>query len=144
MTQVLVDTGPLVAYFDQSSRDHHWAQSQFKRLIQPLVTCEAVVTETLFLLKRDRLNPDWVLDLIERDELICLFGLRQEISSIRKLLHQYRDLPSTLADVCLVRMATTVPNSVIMTLDKDFLIYRRNGRQKIPLLAPFVTAGYSL
>jgi hypothetical protein len=33
-------------------------------------------------------------------------------------------------------MSELHPESVVFTFDRD-LIYRRNGRQKIPLLAPF-------
>ena len=105
MAKVIVDTGPLLAYFDRSSQHHSWVLSQFKALTDPLLTCEAVVTEALFLLKRDGLNPDWILHLIERGELLCGFDLESEIASIRKLHRQYRTLPSTLADVCLIRMS---------------------------------------
>jgi hypothetical protein len=28
-------------------------------------------------------------------------------------------------------------DSAVLTLDRDFLVYRRNGRQTIPLIAPF-------
>jgi predicted nucleic acid-binding protein len=138
MAKIIVDTGPLVAYFDRSSQNHGWIAEEFKTLTDPLLTCEAVVTEVLFLLRRDGLNPDWILHLIERGELLCGFDLETEIASIRKLLRQYRTFPATLADVCLLRMSELHSDSVVLTLDRDFLIYRRNGRQKIPLLAPFV------
>ena len=42
-----------------------------------------------------------------------------------------------MADACLVRMAEAIPSSRVMTLDRDFMVYRRHGRQVIPLLAPF-------
>ncbi len=41
------------------------------------------------------------------------------------------------ADICLVRMSEFAKGCVVFTLDRDFLVYRRNGRQTIPLLAPF-------
>ena len=34
-------------------------------------------------------------------------------------------------------MSETMLESVVFTLDRDFTIYRRNRRSKIPLLAPF-------
>jgi hypothetical protein len=43
---------------------------------------------------------------------------------------------SRLADACLVRMSELVADCVVFTLDWDFRIYRRHGRQKIPLLIP--------
>lgn len=137
MAQIIADAGPLVAYFDKRADSHSWVRSQFEQMVAPLLCCQPVVTECLFLLKRGGLDPDWVLAMIERGDLICDFDLTAEISSLRRLLHQYRDLPATLADVCIVRMSELHPSSVVLTLDRDFLVYRKNRRQNIPLLAPF-------
>jgi len=48
-----------------------------------------------------------------------------------------RDRPMSLADACLVRMAELYDEAAVLTLDSDFTIYRKNGRQVIPLIAPF-------
>jgi uncharacterized protein len=134
---VLVDTGPLVAYLDRDSAQHGWVCERFQELSDPLFSCQPVLTETLFLLKRGGLDADPLLALVERGELICDFDVGREIAPLRRLLRKYRDLPATLADACLVRMSELHKNSVVLTLNRDFLIYRRNGRQMIPLLAPF-------
>jgi len=42
----------------------------------------------------------------------------------------------SLADACSVRMSELLNEPVIVTLDTDFKIYRRHGRQVIPLMAP--------
>ena len=47
------------------------------------------------------------------------------------------DTPMSLADACLVRMSELHGDARIWTTDHDFEVYRRNGRQKIPLLAPW-------
>lgn len=138
MATIIADTGPLVAYFDRSDKEHRWVREQFEQLEDPILCCQPVITEVLFLLKRDGLNPDWVLAMVERGILLCSFDLPGEVPSLRRLLHQYRDLPASLADVCLVRMSEMHPASAVLTLDRDFLIYRRNKRQTIPLLAPFL------
>jgi hypothetical protein len=41
-----------------------------------------------------------------------------------------------LADACLVRMSEMHADCVVWTPDSDFRVYRRHGRQTIPLLAP--------
>jgi hypothetical protein len=74
---------------------------------------------------------------VERGELICGFDVTAEVASLRRLLKKYRDLPATLADVCLVRMSELHADSVVFTLDRDFRVYRRHGRQIIPVIAPF-------
>jgi uncharacterized protein len=41
-----------------------------------------------------------------------------------------------LADACLVRMSELRSTVVVMTLDGDFRLYRRHGRQAIPVVLP--------
>lgn len=137
MSYVIADTGPLVAYFDRDSEFHEWTRDRFRELTDPLHSCQPVLTEALFLLKRGGIDPDLILALVERGELVCDFDIRSEIAPLRRLLRKYRDLPATLADVCLARMTELQKDSVVLTLDRDFLVYRRNARQTIPLMAPF-------
>ena len=49
---VLLDSGPLVAYFCPADRFHAWAVSQFATFVAPVTTCEPVLTESCFLLAR--------------------------------------------------------------------------------------------
>jgi hypothetical protein len=42
----------------------------------------------------------------------------------------------SLADACLVRLSELIPQSIVLTLDSDFHVYRRNGNQPIPLIYP--------
>lgn len=136
MKRVIVDTGPLVAYFDRDSQFHGWARERFQELADPLMSCQPVLTEALFILKRGGIDPDLILALVERGELICDFDVRREITPLRRLLKKYHDLPATLADVCLVRMSELHGECAVLTLDRDFRVYRRNGRQMIPVISP--------
>lgn len=122
MNEILVDTGPLVAYLDSSDRDHGWAKDQFTRITRPLQTCEAVIAESLFLLQRGGIDPDSLLNLIRRGLVVPEFSLSAEIQSIYQLMRSYRNIPMSLADACLVRMAEIHKRSVVFTLDSDFVI----------------------
>ena len=137
MAKVSVDTGPIVALFDRNSGDRAWAMEHFERLSEPLVTCEAVLAEAIFLMRRDGLNPEVLIDTVRRGLIISDFNLYAEISPICTFFQRYSDQRISLADACLVRMSEIFQQSVVFTLDRDFLVYRRNGRQKIPLIAPF-------
>ena len=53
---VLLDTGPWVALLIRNDTHHQWADEQFRQLPPPLLSCEAVVAETCFLLKRSSLT----------------------------------------------------------------------------------------
>lgn len=136
MKGTLADTGPLVAYLDRSDRDHVWARETFMQLTRPLLTCEAVIAEALFLLRRGGIDPDGLLNLVRRGLVIPEFSLTSEIAAVQQLMKTYRNVPMSLADACLVRMAEIHQNSEVMTLDSDFVIYRKSRRKVIPLLRP--------
>ena len=63
----------------RSDRDHEWAKETFTRITRPLLTCEAVIAEALFLLGRGGIGPDGLLDLIRRGLLVPKFDLAREI-----------------------------------------------------------------
>ena len=136
MSEILVDTGPLVAYLDRSDRDHAWTKETFMQLTRPLLTCEAVIAESLFLLRRGGIAPDGLLELIGRGLVMPDFTLSKEIGAIQHLMKTYRNIPMSLADACLVRMAEIHDNAKVMTLDSDFVVYRKSRRRVIPLLRP--------
>jgi predicted nucleic acid-binding protein len=77
-----------------------------------------------------------LLGLFEQGVCELNFCLSANLSEVSNIVQRYQDLPASLADACLVRMSETTPHSVIMTLDAHFCAYRRNRRQRIPLLLP--------
>lgn len=136
MTEIIVDTGPLVAYLDRGDIDHGWAKETFSSITRPLLTCEAVIAEALFLLARGGIPQDGMLGMLDRGLVLPEFRLNLEIGAIRQLMKAYHDVPMSLADACLVRMAELHEGSKVMTLDSDFSIYRKSRRKVIPLLRP--------
>jgi hypothetical protein len=57
-------------------------------------------------------------------------------SAVAKLLFRYASVPMSLTDVYLVRMAERYLSGIVMTLGCDFRIYRKHGRQVIPVKMP--------
>jgi len=55
---------------------------------------------------------------------------------VLKLVQKYADVPMSLADACLVRMAEMLPDPVVLTTDSDFRVYRRHSRQIVPCVMP--------
>ena len=138
MTVWLLDTGPLVAFFDRSDADHLWAKQQWAKAPVPLLTCEAVLAEAAYLLnERAGLAPEKLLALFERGVLSAPFRVEEHAAPVARLLERYRDQQMQLADGCLVRMSELKRDCRVFTLDKqEFQIYRRFDRQVIPLVAP--------
>jgi len=134
--KVLVDTGPIVAVLVAKDRHHEWAREQFAALSPPMFTCEAVLSEAQFLVQNFGGDPVAVLDMIAKGVLDITFTVAAESERLSKLQRTYRNVPMSLADACLVRMAELHASSRIFTIDADFRIYRRYGRQVIPVLMP--------
>jgi predicted nucleic acid-binding protein len=137
MARIICDTGPLVAFLDRREKWHSWALEQFATLTEPLVTCEAVIAEAAFLTMGRGLPPARFMQLFEREVVRIDFRFQEEWPSIHRLLETYSNVPMSVADACIVRMSEFQSDSLVFTLDRDFLIYRRNRRQRIPLLSPF-------
>jgi len=132
----LLDTGPLVAFLNRRDRFHAWAVAQLAEIEPPLLTCEAVLSEACFLLRHDPVGPDAVLELVHDNLVQVGFHLQAEIVALRRLVRRYSQVPMSLADACLVRLAELHAGSVLLTLDSDFKIYRMHGRQVVPTLMP--------
>jgi predicted nucleic acid-binding protein len=133
---VIVDTGPIVALLDADDQQHAWVKAQFARLRPPLITCEAVLTESCFLIARGGGDASAVVQLAERGVLNVAQLFDTEAASVARLMRRYENVPMSLADACLVRLIELTSQSTLFTLDSDFEIYRQKGRRLIPLLAP--------
>jgi predicted nucleic acid-binding protein len=131
---VLLDTGPLVAFLNRRDGFHDWTAAQWNQIAPPMLTCEAVVSEACFLLSTTKGGSNQVLILIRRKILVISFHLGEHIDPVKKLLLKYRSVPMSLADACLVRMSELHSNSHVFTLNSDFNLYRKNGRQVIPTI----------
>jgi len=129
----IADTGFLVAFASQNDVHHDWAVSVAASLTEPLLTCEAVLSETAFHLE----SVATVLDLI-RDGLITLaFDCNDHLPHLAALAERYADRKPDFADLCLIRLSELNPRHSIITVDlEDFRVYRRNKREIIPLICP--------
>jgi predicted nucleic acid-binding protein len=136
MTRIIVDTGPLVAYFNRRDRWHRWVADQMAALNPPLVTCEPVLTEACFLIQRAGGRPVDLIRKVAQRSLEIGIDLEEDAAGVESLMQRYADTPISLADACLVRLAERFADCRLFTLDSDFEHYRRNGRQVIPLLHP--------
>jgi predicted nucleic acid-binding protein len=132
----IVDTGPLVALLDIRESHHAWARETLGGLETPLLTCEAVISEACFVLGRVKGGRNAVLSLVSRGIVAPTFRLDTEIEPVRRLMAKYASVPMSLADACLVRMTELSPRTAVITLDDDFRVYRRNGRQAVPVVMP--------
>jgi predicted nucleic acid-binding protein len=136
--RAIADTGPLVAFFDRAENHHRWAAERVEELEAPLLVCEPVLAETMYLLARYSRAQDALFDLLENGALSVAFRIEEHVGALRKLLQKYRDTPMSLADACVVRMAEIHERHAVLTLDSDFSVYRKHGRVPLTLIHPTV------
>lgn len=133
---VILDTGPLVALIDARDEHHAWAVAQWADIAPPLLTCESVISEACFLLDQTTAGSAVVFDMLRRHAMALSFHLEQHVKEVRALRAKYSDVPMSVADASLVRMAEQFGRSAVLTLDGDFRIYRKHGRHVIPSILP--------
>ena len=100
-------------------------------------TCEAALAEACARLAYAGYDQTAVIRLVDEGVLKLTFDTAYNLGRILALMEKYRDLPMDFADACLVTMSEEEKDSLVVTLDqKDFLVYRRYGRQAVPVLTP--------
>jgi len=128
----IADTGFIVAFARRNDQHHRWAVDVAKRITEPLLTCEAVLAESAFHLE----SSSYVLSLLRDGMLRVAFDFNRNIRPLEELAQRYSDRKPDLADLCLIRMSELFPQHVIITVDSDFRVYRRNRRETIPIQSP--------
>ncbi len=63
------------------------------------------------------------------------FSLAEHGEAVGELMARFSSVPMSLADACIVRMAE-ISGSSVFTFDSDFLVYRKNRNEPIPVILP--------
>ena len=133
-SKVIVDTGPLVALLNRTDAAHGWVRQQLSDIAPPMLTCEAVLAEATYLTRHMPGARAALIEMIGDDFLAIGMAVADHHSALLGMIKRYADVPMSLADGCLVRLAELYPQSPVFTLDRDFNIYRKNGRQVIAVM----------
>lgn len=114
---------------------HAWAKAQLKG-IESLITCESVLSEAFYLSQKVFGAAEAIREMLTEGILTAPFHLEDEVAAVAVLLEKYRDLPISLADACLVRMAERNPRLPILTMDSHFGIYRTSSGKTLNARLP--------
>lgn len=99
-----------------------------------MVTCEAVIAESLYRLRPVYGAANALLSSIENDILRIPFAIRESAPAVNALMAKYADTPADFADACLIAMADLLGTGDILTLDSDFRHYRWRRNRRFNLL----------
>ena len=135
-SRVIVDTGPLVALLNRKDNSHAWVVQQLQDIQPPMVTCESVLAEATYLTRQTPGARVALIEMVGEEFLSIGMAVADHHSALLAMVRRYADVPMSLADACLVRLAELFPQSPVLTLDSDFSVYRKNGRQVIEVLRP--------
>jgi len=130
----LVDAGFLIALLSRRDGNHGWAVAMAAKHPPAWRTCESALSEAFHLLG-PRGAPA-LTALLRRGAVVVAFDLESQVEAVLKLVEKYADVPASLADAVLVRMTEMLDDPVLLTTDRDFLVYRRHGRQVVPTEVP--------
>ena len=133
MARALVDTGAVVALVNRADRHHAAAVEWFKRFRGQLLTTEAVVTETAYVLAASPAHLRAALLWFERARAAGLLLVEpvSDYAALSRIIAQYASLPCDYADASLIALAERTGITAIATVDqRDFSIYRLRGRRR--------------
>jgi predicted nucleic acid-binding protein len=130
----LLDSGAIVALLDRSERMHAACAQAIEKATAPLVTCEAVIAESCYLLRGQAGAAEAILGNVGTGVFQIPLQLTQIASSLQRLFRKYRDREMDLADACLVHLAGELETGDILTLESDFEVYRWGTNRPFHLL----------
>jgi predicted nucleic acid-binding protein len=134
MKPVLVDSGFIVALLDRSERNLRRCVEVGDSLVEPLITCKAVIAESCHLLRGIDGASQAILENVAKGIIQVTFAMSDRATEVARLMKKYADVPMDLADACLVDLATETGTGRILTLDSDFRFYRWGRNRQFEIL----------
>ena len=137
MARALLDTGAVVALVNRDDRNHDAAAEWFRGFRGTLLTTEAVVTETAYVLGASPAHQRAALLWFERARASGLLKVEPvaDYAALARIMAQYADLPCDYADASLIALAEQASVAEIATIDqRDFSVYRVRGRRRFRIL----------
>jgi predicted nucleic acid-binding protein len=130
---VLLDTGMIVALLDPTDSFYARCSDAMADVGAPLVTCETVIAESCYLLRDVEGAAEAILHSVATREFLIPISLADAAVPVRRIMAKYRDRNIDLADAFLIHLADEFSAGDILTVDRDFRIYRwgRNNHFQI-------------
>jgi len=121
---VLLDTGMIVALLDPTDSFHRRCSEAMADVAAPLVTCETVIAESCHLLRDIEGAAQAILHSVATREFLIPISLLDAAVPVRRIMAKYRDRNIDLANAFLIHLADEFSSGDILTVDRDFRIYR--------------------
>jgi len=132
INETILDAGPLVAFLSVKDALHGWSVKLFADLPIPFVTCEAVLSEAFFRIRKDEKAVSSLCEMIDGGAFRVVPVV--SLSGVARYVARYQ---VDFADACLVALSENFPAATVVTTDnRDFSFLRRFGKERIPFIGP--------
>ncbi|WP_461247887.1 type II toxin-antitoxin system VapC family toxin [Treponema sp. R6D11] len=131
LDSILIDSGPLIALFDSSDRHHRRVCSFLKKNPFRYVSTIAVFTEVSHMLDfNTNVQKDFYEWVMHKGVIISDIN-QNDMLRLVELTEKYSSLPMDFADATLVITAEKTGIRKIISIDRDFDVYRLPGKERI-------------
>ena len=131
LDSILIDAGPLIALFDSSDKYHSGIRSFLKEHPFRYVSTIAVFTEVSHMLDFSAAAQRDFYEWVMRKGVFIGDINQNDMLRLVELTEKYADVPMDFADASLIITAEKTGIRQIISLDKDFDIYRLPGKEMI-------------
>lgn len=129
MVDVLMDSGPIIALFDASDSYHKQCVNWLSHFTGSIITTSPALTEATHVLY-SRIGIDCAIACVEWvAQALTIDGVGKDTLAISAIMRKYDDLPADYADAGLVALADRLGLYTVISVDKDFTVYRGAAKQ---------------
>jgi len=134
LASALADTGAILALLDRDDRWHRACVEEFKALRLPLLTTAAILTELFHMVEDSAGEVAAAWRFVRSGALEVRTIDDSDLPALESLMLKYRDRPMDFADATLVQLARRERLSTVFSVDRDFEIYRIDGRRRFRIV----------
>lgn len=135
MADLLLDTGAWVALLDRREREQARCVQALQGVTGRLISSEAVLTETLWLVGGLRDGPRRGAEFVRRGTVTLVPTSPESLARAVDLMARYRNVPMDYADATLVVLGVDLALDSVFTLDRrGFGVYRLHGRRPLRII----------
>ena len=130
MKKAIIDTGVIIAFFDESDKYCHAVRSFFKTYKGELYSTESVITEVSYYFENYKKAQLYIIDWIGKGAIKIVNVNNEDYPLVYSMMTKYQDTPMDYADASLILIGEKLKITEILTIDNDFSIYKfKNGKQ---------------
>lgn len=131
----LVDAGPLIGWLNAADQWHPWSVETLSKVRGPIHTTEIVLGEACWHLGGNTQPVHALLGLVRVGAIQLLHPWPGLLERTQELMMKYERMDA--ADASLVVLSEIHRDAKIITTDRrDFTVYRRLGRFRLPVVLP--------